>query len=143
VAETLHCCHGMNANELQERTFQFALAILAFCDSLPNTTQGRTVSTQLAKARTSIGANYRSARRARTRREFASKLGIAKEEADESEYWLAIVLGGTLPVDRTRVTALYEEASQLRAIFVAAHATARRRLVALKRRTSEPKSSNP
>jgi four helix bundle protein len=134
----------VTANELQERTFRFALAILAFCDSCPNSPQGRTVSGQLARAGTAIGANFRSARRARSRREFAAKLGIAKEEADETEYWLAIASGGTLAIDKSRVAALQEEACQLRAIFVRAHETARNRLLASNpAEPRNPKSSNP
>jgi four helix bundle protein len=123
----------MNANELQARTFKFALAILALCDLYPHTVQGRTVVAQLAKAGTSVGANYRAARRSRSPREFASNIGVVKEEADETEYWLELSLAAGLVSDRARAAAAYQEARELRAIFVSAHATARKRVRARKR----------
>jgi four helix bundle protein len=119
---------GMNADELQERTFQFALAVLLFVDAYPNTLQGRTVAGQLLRAATSVGANYRSTRRARTKREFAASLGVVKTEADEAEYWLALTLASEIVRDAERVKKLLQEATQLRAIFVASHATACERL---------------
>ena len=61
-------------------------------DNLPKTTTGRAVGGQLARSGTSVGANYRSACRARSKAEFISKLGIVLEEADESGFWLGLSL---------------------------------------------------
>ena len=74
--------------ELQQRTKDFALRVLNLIEHLPNTIGGRVLANQLARSATSVGANYRAASRARSRAEFASKLGTVAEEADESLYWL-------------------------------------------------------
>jgi len=81
----------MKSAELQQRTKTFALRILTLIEHLPNTIGGRVVANQLTRSATSVGANYRAACRARSRAEFASKLGTVAEEADESLYWLELV----------------------------------------------------
>ncbi len=81
----------MDKRELQQRTRQFALRILKLVDALPNTAAGRAISNQLVRSAMSVGANYRAARRARSRVEFAAKLGTVLEEADESLYWLEMI----------------------------------------------------
>ena len=63
----------------------FALRVLKLVEQLPRTTAGRVIGgNQLARSATSVGANYRAACRSRSRAEFAAKLGIVAEEADES-----------------------------------------------------------
>jgi four helix bundle protein len=91
----------MDKHELQNRTKQFALRVLKLIDVLPRTAAGRAISSQLVRAATSVGANYRSACRARSRAEFAAKLGIAVEEADESLYWLELVRDGKLVPEKS------------------------------------------
>src|SRR5207248_7566838 len=80
--------------ELQKRTKNFALRVLSLVGRLPNTIAGRVLANQLARSSTSVGANYRAACRARSRAEFASKLGTVAEEADESLYWLELIRDG-------------------------------------------------
>src|SRR5437016_6259513 len=109
----------MNKTELKERTKAFALRILKLVRHLPRDIPGDVVGHQLARSALSVGANYRSACRGRSRAEFLSKLGIVLEEADESAYWLEIICeDGMLP--RTRVQTLLDEANELTAIFFAA-----------------------
>ena len=79
------------AEIMRRRTMKFALAIIRFCRTLPRDAEGSVIRYQLLKSGTSVGANYRSSCRGRTTREKRSKLGIALEEADESDYWLAIL----------------------------------------------------
>src|SRR5437867_10479598 len=69
--------------ELQQRTKTFALRVLKLIEHLPKTIGGRILANHLARSGTSVGANYRAACRARSRAEFASKLGTVAEEADE------------------------------------------------------------
>ena len=106
----------MDKRELQDRTKRFALRVLNLVDALPRTAAGRAISTQLVRAATSVGANYRSACRARSRAEFAAKLGIAVEEADESLYWLELVRDGKL-VPKDKLSLLLKEADELTAIL--------------------------
>jgi four helix bundle protein len=115
----------MIEKELKERTKRFALRILKMLDALPKTTAGRAIGSQLVRSGTAIGANYRAACRGRSRAEFIAKLGNVEEEADESAYWLELIIdGGLLP--GKSVQPLYDEANELTAIFAASIKTARR-----------------
>lgn len=82
----------MDAETLQGRTRRFALAVIDICMTLTSDELGRLVRPQLLRAGTGVAANYRAACRGRTPREFASRLAIVVEEADESELWLDILI---------------------------------------------------
>jgi four helix bundle protein len=111
--------------ELQDRTKRFALRVLALIDRLPNTIGGRVLANQLARSATSVGANYRAACRARSRAEFASKLGIVAEEADESLYWLELIRDGNFLLQK-KIASLLAEADELTAIFTSSRRSASR-----------------
>lgn len=113
----------MDKCELQDRTKQFALRVLKLLDAVPRTPAGRVISRQLVRAATSVGANYRSACRARSRAEFAAKLGIAVEEADESLYWLELMRDSEL-VSEDKLSFLLKEADELTAILVSGRKSA-------------------
>jgi four helix bundle protein len=113
----------MDKHELQDRTKQLALRVLKLIDVLPRTAAGRAISSQLVRAATSVGANYRSACRARSRAEFAAKLGVALEEADESLYWLELVRESKL-VPENKLSLLLKEADELTAILASGRKTA-------------------
>jgi four helix bundle protein len=110
--------------ELQSRTKRFELRILILIDRLPNTIGGRVLANQLARSATSVGANYRAACRARSRAEFASKLGIVAEEADESLHWLELIRDGNFMAEKN-VGSLLAEADELTAIFTAGRSASR------------------
>ena len=101
----------MDKRELQSRTKRFALRVLKLVDALPRSTAGRAISNQLVRSATSVGANYRAACRARSRAEFAAKLGTVLEEADESLYWLKLIRDGELMPD-PKVSLLLKEANE-------------------------------
>ena len=110
--------------DLRGRTRDFALRIIRLCNALPKTAEGGVIKRQLLRSGTSIGANYSSARRGRSHADFTSKLGIVLEEADETVYWLELIVhAGLLPAKQ--VEPLLDEANQLVAIFVASLRTAR------------------
>jgi len=109
---------------LKDRTRAFALAVIGLVESLPRSRAADVVGLQLLRAGTSVGANYRAACRARSRKEFLAKMGIVEEEADESEFWLGVVAERRLG-EAERVTALRDEARQLVAIVVSSIRTAR------------------
>jgi four helix bundle protein len=111
--------------ELQDRTKRFALRVLLLIDRLPNTIGGRVLANQLARSATSVGANYRAACRARSRAEFASKLGIVAEEADESLYWLELIRDGNFLPEK-KIASLVTEADELTAIFTSGRRSASR-----------------
>lgn len=112
----------MPERDLILRTRSFALAVLKFCRTLPETDEAREAGRQLRRAATSLRSNYRAARKGRSRKEFTAKLGIASEEADESVDWLQYVRDGRIKHD----PALLQEATELAKIMAKAYRTAKR-----------------
>jgi four helix bundle protein len=92
--------------------------------SLPKSDEARILGKQLLRAATSVGANYRAVCRARSRAEFISKVGIVVEEADETVFWLELLISTDI-MKGERVDTLLEEANQLLAIFAASQRTAK------------------
>ena len=112
---------------LQDRTKAFALQVISFCCGLPRKAELDVIKRQLIRSATSVGANYRAACRARSRREFLSRLSIVEEEADESQYWLELL--AELSCGRNdRLRALQKESGELVAIVIASKKTARKGL---------------
>lgn len=122
----------MNADDLKRRTKRFALRILKLVAALPDTVQGRTVSGQLVRAGTSVGSNYRAACRGRSRAEFIAKVGVVLEEADESAFWLELIIEGEL-LRAKLVQSLLDEANEL-VIMASSRITASSHLVIKKSR---------
>ena len=117
----------MDAEDLKNRTKQFAQRILRLVASLPNTLQGRTIADQLVRAGTSVGSNYRAACRGRSRAEFIAKLGIVEEEADESAFWLELIIEADL-LNENRVKPLLDEANELTRIMASSRISALRKV---------------
>ncbi len=117
----------MTADELKERTMEFAVRVLKMVDALPKTTAGKTVGGQIARSSTSVAANYRAALRAKSDADFINKITIVLEEADESGFWIELAdRAGLLPPKRLR--ALLMESEELTKIFNATRATTKGRL---------------
>ena len=114
----------MTPDEMKERTKQFALRIIRVVQSLPRGRVSDIVGGQLLRAGTSVGANYRAACRARSKAEFVAKLGIVEEEADESAYWMEVIVAAKLLPER-RLGSLMQEANEIVSIVVSSMATAR------------------
>jgi four helix bundle protein len=113
----------MTPPELKARSKEFALRVLKLTAALPKTIEGRAIANQLVRSGTSVAANYRAACRAPSRGEFVAKLGVALEEADETQLWLELVIDGKL-VPAKRVQPLLQEANELVAILVASRKSA-------------------
>ena len=107
----------MKENDLSKRTKSFALRIMKLIGALPNTVAGRAIGGQLIRSGMSVSANYRAACRARSRAEFIAKLGIVEEEADETVYWIELLIDAGI-VQLTRVRDLLKEADEIIAITV-------------------------
>lgn len=113
-----------NNQDLKARTRQFALSILRLYRSLPAKEEARILGRQLLRSGISVGANYRAACRARSRAEFIAKLGIVLEEADETIFWIELLLEGGI-IKHEKLDALLKEAEELTAIFVTSICTAK------------------
>ena len=117
----------MDKKQLKNRTKQFALRVIKLVKALPKTLEAREIGRQLLRAGTSVGANYRSACRARPASEFVSKLGIVEEEADESAFWLELIIEATI-MDSNLVNPLLTEANEIVAIMVSSKKSTRKQL---------------
>ena len=117
----------MDKTELKTRTKAFGLRTLKLVRHLPKELGAGVIGKQLIRSALSVGANYRSACRGRSRAEFLAKLGIVLEEVDESAHWLEIIIeDGMLPA--AKVSALLQEANELTAIFFTATGSTRKNL---------------
>ncbi len=115
----------MSELDLRKRTKAFALRILKLVDAIPKTTAGRALASQIVRSGTSVAANYRAARRAKSTAHFISKLGDVEEEADETLFWIELLEESEI-VPAKRLAALKQEADELVAITVAAIRKAKR-----------------
>jgi four helix bundle protein len=113
------------AEALKDRTKSFALRIIRVIRSLPQGSEGRIIGHQLLRSGTSVAANYRAVCRARSRPEFLSKLAIVIEEADESAFWLELLVDAGL-ISESKLKDLKSEANQLVAIFNASRTTVKK-----------------
>jgi four helix bundle protein len=114
----------MTSEELKNRTKEFALRVLKFVNSVPQGRSADIISKQIARAATSVGANYRAACKARSKADFISKITIVEEEADETQYWLELLVDLEIG-NQQEVKRLLEEAKELTAIFTASGKTAK------------------
>ncbi len=114
----------MTTNELKDRTKKFALSIINLTEKIPSTTQGRVICNQIIRSGTSVGANYRAAIRSRSKAEFISKLNIVQEEADETLYWLELLMDTKL-LDGKVLNDIMKETNELVSIFTSSLKTLR------------------
>jgi len=113
----------MNETEMKQRTKQFALRVLKLADALPKTRSGNAIGGQIVRSGTSVAANYRALCRAKSRADFINKTSIVEEEADESCFWLELLVDARLLGSR-QVQPLLQEANEITAILVASRKTA-------------------
>src|SRR5256885_1443911 len=115
----------MTPVDLKKRTKVFAMRIVRLTQTLEDNWISRTMGHQLLRSGTSVGANYRAASRARSPAEFRSKMGIVLEEADETAYWMELLIDSQI-VKAEKLQPLLQEANELVAISVASINTSRR-----------------
>jgi len=116
----------MEKKDLKERTKMFALKVIKVVEMLPRGRIADILGRQLIKAGTSVGANYRASCRAKSTADFISKMGIVEEEADESIYWMELLIEAGL-VRQVDLIPLLDEADQILAMTVSSIRTARKR----------------
>lgn len=102
--------------DLEQRTKQFALAVIKFVSALPKTREADILGRQLLRSGTSIGANYREANRGVSRADFANKIGTVQKEAAETQYWIELFLESDIS-KRANISALHNESCELLRYF--------------------------
>lgn len=111
---------GVNRSlDLGVRTKDFALRVIRLFKSLPSTVEAQVIGKQILRSGTSVGAQYREAKRARSKAEFHSKLESALQELEETGYWLELLVESGIVLEG-KLAALQQEQDELTAIFVAA-----------------------
>jgi four helix bundle protein len=108
----------MDAEDLKKRTKQFGLRVIHVIEALPSSRAASVIGRNLLRSGTSVGANYGAACRARTSPDYISKLGMAIEQADESLYWMEMLVEAKL-IPGDKLTALMKEANEIVAILTA------------------------
>ena len=123
----------MTSSHLQQRTKTFALSIIQLSSLLPNRPEGWILGKQIIRSATSVAANYRAVARAKSDKDFISKIDTVIEESDETLFWLELIEeSNLLPDHKQNLTQLKTEANELTAIFVATSKTIKKRLNLLK-----------
>ena len=113
----------MTTDELKARTKELTLRVIRLVDALPNSVKGRAIANQVMRSSTSVAANYRAACRARSRAEFIAKIGVVEEEADETAFWLELIIDSKIR-SKTQIEPLLKEAGELVAIMAASRKSA-------------------
>lgn len=98
--------------QFQRRTKKFVVDNIKLFRKLPKTEEARIVGRQLLRSSSSVGANYRAACRARSQAEFHAKLSIVVEEADESAFWMEILVEAEI-VSKLELSDLTKEANEI------------------------------
>ena len=117
---------AMDQDAMKTRTKAFALRVIKLTESLPATRAADVIGKQLLRSGTSVGANYRASRRGKSRADFIHKLAIVEEEADESAYWLELLVESGI-VPPAKLADLMRECDEITAIIVASIRTAKAR----------------
>ena len=98
--------------QFKSRTKKFVVANINLFRTLPKTEEAKIVGRQLLRSSSSVGANYRAACRARSQAEFHSKMSIVVEEADESLFWMEILIEANI-TDENSTKLLFAEANEI------------------------------
>ena len=107
----------MTTDEMKLRTKKFSLMIIDLAEKMPNTNVIRSITNQIVRSGTSVGANYRAVCRARSDREFVAKMNIVLEESDETLFWLEIIKE-KMWINKSELEIIWKEGNKLTAIFV-------------------------
>ena len=116
----------MNEQEFKQRTKQLALRVINLVNSLPQTTAAQVIGKQIIRSATSVGANYRAACRAKSTADILHKLAIVEEEADETLYWLELLVEAKI-FRESKLTSLMSETNEIVAMIVASIKTLKNR----------------
>ena len=115
----------MNEELFKGRTKRLALDIIELIESLPRSRTADVIVRQLLRSGTSVGANYRAACRGKSKADVISKLAIVEEEADETIYWIELLIESKI-IEASRVNSLLKETNEIVAMVVASIKTLRR-----------------
>ena len=111
-------------DELLNKSKSLAIDMIRFIEGLDKSLIYSVIGKQLLRSGTSVGANYRAARRSKSTADFIAKLGIVEEEADECLYWLELLVESK-KVSTDKVEHLVDQSNQVLSMTVASIKTSR------------------
>jgi four helix bundle protein len=117
----------MNQDEMRDRTKKFALRVIAMVGQMPQDKVGWVLGKQVLRSGTSVGANYREACRGSSRKQFANSVEIALREADETLYWLELIMESNM-FKTEKLQPLWDEGNELVSILVATSNSTRKNM---------------
>jgi four helix bundle protein len=123
---------SMNEQEFKNRTKRLAVGLIELVESLPKTRTAEVIGRQLLRSGTSIAANYRAACRGRSTADVIAKLRIVEEEADESIYWMELLIEANV-YPASGFERLIKETNEILAMTVASIKTLQRRNASLQK----------
>ena len=104
--------------DLGIRTKDFALQIIQLYKILPESVEAKVIGKQVLRSGTSVGAQYREAKRARSKAEFLAKIEGALQELEETGYWLELLVESRTIARGSLIDALFQEHKELTAILI-------------------------
>ncbi|GIK43822.1 MAG: four helix bundle protein [Chloroflexota bacterium] len=114
----------MDEQEFKARTKKLGLRVIRLVEALPKSTAADVIGRQLLGSATSVGANYRAACRAKSTPDIINKLKVVEEEADETLYWLELLIEAEI-IPEARLKELMTEADEIIAMTVSSIKTLR------------------
>jgi four helix bundle protein len=132
----------VDEREFKARTKKLGLDVIRLVEALPKTRSADILGRQLLRAATSVGANYRAACRGKSSLDVIAKLAIVEEEADETLYWMELLLEANI-APSSAVRDLWASADSIVAMIVASIKTMRRRNPQSKAQVPAPAIQNP
>lgn len=118
----------MDKFELQNRTKHIAIRVIKLTKSFPLSQEGKVISNQIIRSGTSVAANYRAACRAKSPKDFISKMGIVEEECDETVFWLEIIEELQMTLEIEELKTIKRKAAEILSITVASIKTVKNKL---------------
>jgi four helix bundle protein len=114
----------MDEKTFKDRTKKLALRVIRIIGVLPRSRTADVIGKQLLRSACSIGANYRAACRGRSKADVIAKLSLVEEEADESLYWMELLVDGEV-MPEEKMKDLMAETKEILAMTVASIKTLR------------------
>lgn len=102
--------------DLEERTLEFGKRIIRLAKALPRDTVNLNLTNQIVRSGTSVGANYREANEAETKKDFKHRIMICRKEAKETNFWLKLIIEAN-PKLKKKIQLLLQESLELVKIF--------------------------
>jgi four helix bundle protein len=102
--------------DLEDRTLEFAKKVVRLCKSLPSDRINNEIISQLIRSSGSVGANYREANDALSKKDFVYHIKISRKEAKETHYWLELLKDANANIDHN-IDGIVEESVELKKIL--------------------------